>query len=263
MAYIANYHTHHRFCNHAEGSVEDYVKTALNANLKHLGFSDHAPSLLLEDQLRMSFNELPIYIHEIEAIALKYQKEITLYKGLECEYLDLNSDYYRKLLKQVDYLILGQHYIGRKTQKFTSSYALTTKTDILTYQKEIVSGIESGHFIMVAHPDLYLYAYPTFDETAKHVAKTIVTAAVKHNMVLEYNANGIRKGTRSTKEGIRYYYPRQEFWEIVAEEKKCRVIVSADAHRPKEIYDEAIAEAYAHLLKLGIKPLERLDIKNP
>ena len=38
-----NYHTHTRYCGHAKGEVEDYVKQAVKLNMQELGFSDHAP----------------------------------------------------------------------------------------------------------------------------------------------------------------------------------------------------------------------------
>jgi len=38
-----NYHTNTQRCRHAQGSEEDYVKSALAAGVELLGFSDHAP----------------------------------------------------------------------------------------------------------------------------------------------------------------------------------------------------------------------------
>ena len=37
-----NFHTHTSRCGHAIGLDEDYVKTAIKAGIKVLGFSDHA-----------------------------------------------------------------------------------------------------------------------------------------------------------------------------------------------------------------------------
>ena len=39
---IANYHTHTHRCNHAIGREEDYVREALKAGLKILGWADRA-----------------------------------------------------------------------------------------------------------------------------------------------------------------------------------------------------------------------------
>lgn len=263
MRYIANYHTHHPFCRHAIGSIEAYVKEAIKANLKELGFSDHAPSNLFDDGLRMSYPELDLYLNEIAQAKIKHGDHLEIRKGLEAEYLELDDNYYRSLLRKVDYLILGQHYIGRKQQKFKSTYALKTKNEILTYKEEVIEAMQSGYFKIFAHPDLYLYAYPHFDETAYHVAQEIIEAAIKNNVVLEYNANGIRKGTKIFPEGERYYYPRKEFWESLKHYPNAQVIVSADAHRPSEILDEAIKIAFENLANLKITPLERINFNTP
>lgn len=36
-----NYHTHTVLCRHAVGSYEEYIKEAISAGIKKLGFSDH------------------------------------------------------------------------------------------------------------------------------------------------------------------------------------------------------------------------------
>ena len=40
---IANYHTHTTRCNHATGTEEEYVQSALERGLEILGFSYHTP----------------------------------------------------------------------------------------------------------------------------------------------------------------------------------------------------------------------------
>ena len=38
---IANYHTHTRWCRHADGEIEDYIQEALRRGLKALAITDH------------------------------------------------------------------------------------------------------------------------------------------------------------------------------------------------------------------------------
>ena len=40
---IANYHTHTRWCRHADGEIEDYIREALRRGLKALAITDHVP----------------------------------------------------------------------------------------------------------------------------------------------------------------------------------------------------------------------------
>ena len=38
---LMDYHSHNRRCGHATGEIEDYVKVAIEKNLKEIGISDH------------------------------------------------------------------------------------------------------------------------------------------------------------------------------------------------------------------------------
>ena len=40
---LVNYHTHTWRCQHASGTEEDYVRAAVAAGFKVLGFADHTP----------------------------------------------------------------------------------------------------------------------------------------------------------------------------------------------------------------------------
>ena len=44
-----NYHTHTTRCHHANGTDEQYVLSAIKANYKGLGFSDHVMLPYIED----------------------------------------------------------------------------------------------------------------------------------------------------------------------------------------------------------------------
>lgn len=240
-----NYHTHHELCRHARGTAEDYVKEALNAGLDVLGFSDHAPTRVINDA-RMSFSELKSYLEDVHTIRERYQDRITIYVGLEIEYLDPDPDYYAALKDKVDYFILGQHYIPVKTAKngLRGTIAITRGEELIQYAKSIEKALSTGYFDLVAHPDLYMGDYPTFDAHAEEAATIIAEASVKYNVPLEFNANGVRKGLKAKEDGLHYRYPRKEFWDI-AVNKGCQVILSADAHAPNQLSDRAIQKSEA------------------
>ena len=46
---LTNYHTHTRRCGHAVGEDREYAEAAVQAGLKILGFSDHAPQIFPEN----------------------------------------------------------------------------------------------------------------------------------------------------------------------------------------------------------------------
>lgn len=40
---LADYHIHTSLCNHANGTMKDYIKMALQKNISEMGFADHNP----------------------------------------------------------------------------------------------------------------------------------------------------------------------------------------------------------------------------
>ena len=257
MTFKTNYHTHHELCKHAGGTAEDFIKEAIKLNMEVLGISDHAPSYVLDETFRMSWKEFPIYVEDVLKKKEKYKDQLDVQIGLEAEFLDPNMDYYDELLSKVDYLILGQHFIQKTKDTMKSTYDLDTPEDLKTYTKELINGMKSGKFVLIAHPDLFMFSYPKFDEHAKQVTIDLAEASIKYNIPLEFNANGIRRGEIKTPEGTRYYYPREDFWNVV-KETGAEIVLSADAHSPKELYDFCIENALKLAKRLEITFKERL-----
>jgi len=260
----ANYHTHHYLCKHAIGNVEDYVKEALKIGLKELGISDHAPNSRVNDHyVRMNLSELPIYLEDIEKNQIKYKGQISIIKGLEVEYFYDHEQYYDFLREKVDYLIHGQHYISmtNSMNNLISGFSLTTVDQINKYATYLEDAMESGYFDIIAHPDLYLHSYLQFDKYAENVAHRICKAAKKHNLVLEYNANGYRKKGKNTENGFIQNYPREEFWKIV-KGYNCKTIFGSDAHEPILLYNDTVKKAEEDYLNFGLNMIEYLELKN-
>jgi histidinol-phosphatase (PHP family) len=258
-----NYHTHIYLCRHASGHVKDYVKEAIQLGFTSLGMSDHAPfEKLIDRSVRMYPEELPMYFQELEEAIELYQGKIQIHRGLEIEYFHDQFAYYQELLSKLDYLALGQHYIQDSSSRdgLRSSYTLSRPEHLLRYASEVEEAIQTNFFSFVCHPDLMLYGYPSFDEVAKVVSLRIIDAAMKADIPLEINANGIRKGMRTLPEGIRYLYPRKEFWELV-KERKARVIISSDAHHVEHLMDEAVIQAYEFAQEIGIEVEEAITFQ--
>ncbi len=260
----ANYHTHHYLCNHAKGNTEDYVKEAIKIGLKELGMSDHAPNSRIADRgVRMKPSDFTTYLEDIEAAQEKYKGKIKILKGVEVEYFYDHEQYYEFLREKVDYLIHGQHYISMKKgmNDLISGFGLKTVDQINRYASYLEDAIESGYFDIMAHPDLYLNSYQEFDKYAEDVAHRICKSAKKNNIILEYNANGYRRGGRITENGFSPNYPRLEFWKIV-KQHDCKTIFGSDAHSPDFLYNDTVREAEEVYKNLGLDVVEFLNIKN-
>lgn len=252
-----NFHTHTRRCGHAGGSEEDYVKSALANGLCVLGFSDHGPYPDADLGMRMPFGELREYLEAVDDVAQKYRGRITVRKGLEIEYLPEYRGYYEELLTRwgVEYLLMGEHFYVSLEGELVNIYNGAFSTEQFpAYARTIAEGMRTGLFKAVAHPDLYMLNPFAWDDNCKRAADLIIDTAAATGTILEYNANGFRRGLKTYPDGERYPYPHSTFWEMAAR-APVRVIVGSDCHDPSSLWDASVELAYENLRNLGIRPV--------
>ena len=78
----ANYHTHTRWCNHADGEIEDYVKEAIRKGLKEVAITEHV-CLDFASPRRLRWSNFEAFNNELDMIKLKYKNEIKIIDLLE------------------------------------------------------------------------------------------------------------------------------------------------------------------------------------
>lgn len=252
---ITNFHTHTCRCKHAQGTEEDYVKAAINQGVQILGFSDHAPFPDYDYGLRMKYDELDDYLGELERLNNVYGDKIKILKGLEIEYHPKYLSYYRELLEKrgLDYLALGEHtYINSHGIMNNIFFADSTK-DYVSYASAVCEAIKTGLFTFVAHPDIMFINDLKFDDNCEKACNMIIDCAEENNMILEFNANGLRREKRMYPDGNRYPYPHKAFWEKVSE-RNIRVLIGSDNHQPEQVNDSYVqlAREMAKNLKLNV-----------
>ncbi len=253
-----NYHTHMYLCRHAKGTIEDYIKEAIKLGFKEIGMSDHAPwKELTERSERMYLKDYPTYLKDLEEVIEKYSNQIKIYKGLEIEYFNGKNEIYKKYLEELDYLVLGQHYI-EMDGKLISVYRIGTIEELTIYKDTLIKAINSGYFKFIAHPDLFLFSKKELSEPILKLCEEIIIAAKEKNIPLEINANGIRKGRISVGDKTVYRYPREEFFKLV-KKHDARCIISSDAHKPELLYDKAIENAVDFSKRLSLRVEEELS----
>lgn len=254
-----NYHTHTLRCQHAQGTEEDYVLSAINSQLDILGFTDHAPFPDIDFGLRMPYEELDAYLDTIDSLSCKYSSDLVLLKSLEIEYIPDYTSYYEDLLskKKLDYLLLGEHIFKVPDGSF-QNIACARSTDLyLEYAHAVASALDTGYFKIVAHPDLFSLNKFAWDKNSDAATDIILEAALRNHTILEYNANGFRRGIVEYPDGSRYQYPDKRFWEKVVN-SGVQVLVGSDCHNPMQVWDQAVDKAYEELAQLGLQPLLQL-----
>lgn len=259
---LTNYHTHTFRCQHANGTVEDYVREAIAKGFDILGMSDHVPYPHYEFGYRMPMAEIWDYIYEVEDAQKKYRKQLQILLGFESEYLCAKRSYYEELLEeyQVEYLVLGQHFFDYGGS-FKSSYALKDSADCVRYAKSVAEGLSTGYFSLLAHPDIVGVNCLSWDKNMDEMTDIILEAAMRYDVPLEVNANGIRRGTIHDKElGRHYMYPHFKFWEKAAA-AKVPTVISSDCHMPSLLYDADVLRTRQFAEEMGINIIEKITIK--
>ena len=254
-----NFHTHVQRCRHADGNAEDYIKSALQAGVSQLGFSDHGPFPEIDFGMRMPFCELKDYVDELKALTAKYQADIILWKGLEIEYLPEFNGYYEELFHKwdIDYLLMGEHFYKSSDGKTANITEAASTAQYLDYARTVAEGMRTGFFQAIAHPDIFMMAPFAWDDNCRRSADLIIDTAVATGVMLEYNANGFRRGQKRFPDGTRYQYPHEAFWEMAAE-APVKVIIGSDCHNPAQVWDDAMELALCRLRSLGITPIMQL-----
>lgn len=113
-----DYHTHHERCGHAEGTLRDYIESAIEKQLTHIGLSDHSPIFHLGDHpqpvphIAMARDEFSNYIDEALWLGKEYRGQIRVRVGVEADYVRGWAEHYRNLwvLYPLDFVIGSVHF---------------------------------------------------------------------------------------------------------------------------------------------------------
>ena len=251
------YHTHTARCHHATGEDEEYVKAAIDAGIKVLGFSDHAPMPYpggYVSYYKMTPDELYDYCASLLRLRDKYKDKIEILIGLETEYypdlweksLDLWRDY------PIDYLILGQHFIHEEGTD--ASIRPTSDIEkVRIYTDNVISAMNTGLISYVAHPDLINYVGDDREGYIREMQR-LICESVRIGMPLEYNLLGMASGRN---------YPNEIFWREAAR-LGATAVIGCDAHSPDRVgVKEEIVAAKAFLDGIGIAVTDKVELKNP
>lgn len=256
---MRNYHTHTTRCRHAFGKDRDYIEKAIKAGITELGFSDHAPMLFPVDNYYSTYRMFPEdvadYINSISLLREEYKDKIKIYIGYEFEYFPA---LFNKTLDFLDkcggyeYLILGQHFTDNEYEPYAHYSGLPTNNETLfdKYINQVLEGLKTGKFLYIAHPDLFNYTGPDkiYIEKMTYLCQEIK----KLGYPVEFNLLGFAQKRN---------YPDKRFWKIVSQVGN-DVIIGFDAHSPEAFQNKRIYNsALKYLERLGITPLEKLNIK--
>lgn len=253
---IANYHTHTWRCRHARGTEEEYIQAALNSGMQVLGFSDHTPYWFDSDYysaFRMFPEQLDDYVQTVLQLKKQYAGKIEIPLGLEVEYYPKTFHRLMEHLKEhpIEYMILGQHYIGDEIGEAYLAKLQTADNGVLEqYCNQTIDALYTGLFSCFAHPDIL--GFLGDPKAYKEQMRRLCRAAKRCDIPLEINLQGLRRGR---------HYPNPMFWEVAAEEG-CSVVLGCDAHKSEDIASaEEIKKAETFAEQFNIQFLSKISLR--
>jgi histidinol-phosphatase (PHP family) len=233
-------HNHTTRCNHATGSIDEYIKRAIEIGVDIYGFSEHAP-MDFDPKYRLSFEQMRLYELEVLEAKQRYSDQIKILLGYEVDYIEGYVDS-RVLNSKVDYLIGSVHFIdkwGFDNPEFIGEYK---SRDIDTIWQEYFDAIEamaySGKFDIVGHLDLIKVFRYMPKRDIRLLAQNALKAIKDSNMTLEINSAGLRKP-------IGEIYPSRPLLEM-AFELDIPITFGSDAHAISQV-----GEGYESVTKLA------------
>lgn len=244
---IANYHTHTRWCNHGSGEIEEYVMQAIDCGLEQLAITEHVPLPGDPDRSRMAYKKFPTYNAELDGVIAKYQGQIDIIKGFECEYSPEVLALYREYRERYGYelFVLGQHVNAARTVDY---FFVDRPQQLASYADEVCEGLETGLFAFLAHPDVVMYSYPRVDSALLGAMKQIFALCERLHIPVEMNGNGMNTGRG---------YPCRQVWELAAQ-YRLDCIVNSDAHHVRDLVCPGVAGCRQLAEELGLRVIDRL-----
>lgn len=223
-------HNHTILCNHATGSMDEYVKRAVELGIDEFGFSEHAP-MDFDKKYRLDISKKDYYENEVKRLKEEYKSQIKILLAYEVDFMQNVKMLDEILNAKVDYLIGSVHFLdgwGFDNPEFIGKYENSDIDKIWQdYFDTIEAMAKSKLFDVVGHIDLIKIFKFLPKKDIKLIAQNALKEIKKSNMVIEVNAAGLRKP-------INEIYPSKDILELVYE-LDIPITLSSDAHSVEQI----------------------------
>ncbi|NBI28835.1 histidinol-phosphatase [Chengkuizengella marina] len=234
-------HTHHNRCGHADGSIEDYIKAAIEKGLKIIGISDHSPYFAhskdqAEPRIAMAKSEFPNYVNEILKLKEKYNGQIEVLLGVESDFFPEYAHIYQREYNKytLDYLIGSIHRVkgvsifNKKRWNGLSEQEKIEQKD--EYYELIQQSARSRMFQVLGHIDAMKGYYPEFSNIQTESIDETLQVIAECDVAIEINTSGKTKDVGG-------WYPSDDILEK-ALFYGVNVTFGSDAHVPDRVGDE-------------------------
>ncbi len=249
---LEDWHTHSELCRHATGTIEDYVKKAIELNLATIGTCDHFPYEFLKNIDRIPYGEYAITIDEIqdylataESLRQKYKDKINIRIGFEVDFFENQesalNNHLNKVKSRLDYILGSVHILdfqdgkgawGFDDSRFKEDYEYYGADKVYTqYFKTLRNMLNSEQFDfdIVGHFDLpkKFNDFPNDKELLLNEAMKTLELIKHKGVVIEINTGGLRKD-------VKEQYPSDEILSHMVD-LDIQILLGSDAHKPNQV----------------------------
>lgn len=231
---LADYHIHTSFCNHANGTMKEYVKYAITAGLNEIGFSDHNPlPANFDSHYRMQAEDLNIYLKIIQELRDAFP-QIKIKIGIELDYIEGAKDFLKKFVSHntFDYIIGSVHYLNFNSSHqiiYLNEVGKEKKTKLFRQYFELVErAANSGFYDIVGHFDLPRRFWGDLDHESIIYAQHALESIKRNNLCIEINTSGFR--TKSVMEPFPGRYLLERICEL-----DIPITLGSDSHSPPDV----------------------------
>ncbi|UYP47482.1 phosphatase YcdX [Candidatus Lokiarchaeum ossiferum] len=260
-------HTHNYLCNHAKGTVEEYVISAIEKNLCEIGLSDHFPMHLISkeanvEQWAMRMEQFPKYIASCQQVQKKYQDKIIVKVASEVDFTPKSFSNYKialePFLDDLDYIIGSVHVIdidgvGERAVDSPDSFSLMEEvgSNIIykKYYETNIKMVKTGFYNIVGHCDLpKKFGILPNEEIWEYTLK-FLDAVEESDMAIEINHAGFCKPVATQ-------YPDDKIIHEVIN-RNIPITFGSDAHESRYV-GYGFEETYNKLMKYCKKQTSQL-----
>ncbi|WP_018923371.1 histidinol-phosphatase HisJ [Salsuginibacillus kocurii] len=251
-------HVHTPYCPHgSDSALHAYIETAITHGVKSMTFAEHAPlPQSFQDPVPTKDSALPPeqledYMRAVQTVKKQYATDITIYLGLEVDYLEGFEHETKHFLNQVgpelDDSILSVHFIKHKQGWTCLDYSPDALNELVTitgsmeeatkkYYGTVLQSItaEMGSFKprRIGHLTLirkFQHQIPVPEEIETPFLTDIFKRMAEEKLQLDYNGAGILKPD------CKETYPPAN-WAKKAEQLGIELVYGSDAHHPNGLF---------------------------
>lgn len=249
-------HVHTALCNHATGTMEQYVEAALANGLHTLCFLEHFETGIHFDQRSWLLHEdFETYFCEGKRLQEKYKGQISIKLGVEAGYNPEEKEAFQAGLQEFpwDRVGLSRHFFRIRDRHYNllsrkkESLKVLVEHGVEAVLDDYFASLHEALTIMrrcdvVCHLDAVLRHLPdiTFSEHNEAQINTILDCMKQHSVALELNTSGF---------ALRGYpFPKPSIIRT-AIEKGIPLSPGSDAHAPDQVA-RFFGQLPGHLLTL-------------